>query len=55
MTDPDRRIGFTSTIPVEAVLAAGLVPVDLNNAFVTHDGRSDLIEIAERAGFPATV
>ena len=40
---------------MEVVLAAGLVPVDLNNAFITRPDRDALLESAERAGYPATV
>jgi hypothetical protein len=28
------RVGITTTVPVEVIFAAGLEPVDLNNAFV---------------------
>lgn len=49
-----QRIGITTTIPVEAVYAAGFVPVDLNNVFIAHPGRAALIERAEAAGFPPT-
>ncbi len=31
---PGARVGLTTTIPVEVVLAAGLTPVDLNNLFI---------------------
>lgn len=47
-----RRIGFTSTIPVEAVLAAGAVPVDMNNIFIGHPDRDGLLAYAESRGFP---
>ncbi len=46
------RVGITTTIPVEAVFAAGLRPVDLNNAFVSHPARGELIERALAEGFP---
>ncbi len=52
---PGTRIGLTTTIPVEAVLAAGLVPVDLNNLFVTSPGALSLVSAAETAGFPRTI
>lgn len=45
-------IGLTTTVPVEAVLAAGLRPVDLNNLFMARPHRDELIESAHRAGFP---
>ncbi len=49
---PDRRIGITTTVPSEVIFAAGLVPVDLNNLFITADRPAELVEEAERAGFP---
>ena len=48
-------IGITTTIPSEVVYAAGLIPVDLNNGFITSDQPSRYIEIAERAGFPRNI
>ena len=44
-------IGFTSTIPIEIVFAAGLKPVDLNNIFINSDLPEKLITQAERDGF----
>jgi benzoyl-CoA reductase/2-hydroxyglutaryl-CoA dehydratase subunit BcrC/BadD/HgdB len=52
MLDRERRVGITTTVPVEAVFAAGLTPVDLNNLFVTHDSRDSLVDVALEAGFP---
>ncbi len=46
------RIGITTTVPVEVIYAAGHVPVDLNNVFVSHPERERLIEEAELEGFP---
>ena len=48
------RIGFTTTVPVEAILAAGAVPVDLNNWFITSPERDRLLEEAEDRGIPAS-
>jgi benzoyl-CoA reductase/2-hydroxyglutaryl-CoA dehydratase subunit BcrC/BadD/HgdB len=48
----DRRIGITTTVPSEVIFAAGLVPVDLNNLFITAEHPGELVEEAERAGFP---
>jgi len=48
----ERAVGITSSIPVEAVYAAGLVPVDLNNLFVADPERSALVEKAHTKGFP---
>jgi benzoyl-CoA reductase/2-hydroxyglutaryl-CoA dehydratase subunit BcrC/BadD/HgdB len=50
---PDRRIGLTTTIPVEVVLAAGFVPVDLNNIFITAADPQKLVAEAEVTGFPS--
>ncbi|HJV66907.1 MAG TPA: 2-hydroxyacyl-CoA dehydratase [Geomonas sp.] len=50
-----QRVGFTSTIPVEVLVAAGVVPVDLNNIFITHPNSQLLIDDAELAGFPRNV
>lgn len=49
-----RKIGITTTIPVEILLAAGVTPVDLNNVFITHPEALSLVEEAEGAGFPIT-
>lgn len=48
----DPRVGLTSTVPVEIVLAAGGVPFDLNNRFVGDDDPASLVADAERRGFP---
>lgn len=47
-----KKIGFTTSIPVETVFAAHLIPVDLNNIFITGSSPSKYIEQAENAGFP---
>lgn len=52
---PGARVGFTTTIPVEVVLAAGLTPVDLNNLFIADPGARAKVGEAEAAGFPRTV
>lgn len=46
------KVGFTTTIPVEVIYAAGKVPVDLNNIFITHPEPDQLLINAERKGFP---
>jgi len=45
-------VGITTTIPLEIPLAAGEKVLDLNNLFVTHENPQELIEEAEKAGFP---
>jgi benzoyl-CoA reductase/2-hydroxyglutaryl-CoA dehydratase subunit BcrC/BadD/HgdB len=47
-----KRIGITTTVPIEVLLAAGYQPVDLNNVFIADRRPERLINIAERAGFP---
>ena len=47
-----KRIGITTTVPSEFIFAAGCVPVDLNNIFVTDINASGLIEQAEVDGLP---
>ncbi len=45
------RAGFTTTLPVEVIIAAGYTPVDLNNLFITGNS-TQYIDKAEHAGFP---
>lgn len=49
------RIGITTTVPVEIIYAAGCVPVDLNNVFITSAAPGQLVEEAELAGYPRNV
>lgn len=46
------RIGITTTVPIEILLAAGYKPVDLNNVFINDPEPERLVRVAERAGFP---
>ena len=46
------RIGITTTVPVEIILAAKHQPVDLNNIFITDQDPMNFVEQAEEAGFP---
>jgi benzoyl-CoA reductase/2-hydroxyglutaryl-CoA dehydratase subunit BcrC/BadD/HgdB len=47
-----RRLGFTTTVPVEAILASKRQPVDLNNALLSNSDPAGLVEWAEARGFP---
>ncbi|MFC1907860.1 2-hydroxyacyl-CoA dehydratase family protein [Chloroflexota bacterium] len=47
-----KKIGITTTVPIEILLAAGYQPVDLNNVLITDSSPERLVNIAERAGFP---
>lgn len=49
------RVGITTTIPVEILFAAGYMPVDLNNIFITRPDSMRLVEEAEAAGYPRNV
>ena len=48
------KIGMTTSIPVEIVLAAGHEPVDLNNIFITDPDPDRLVARAETDGYPRT-
>jgi benzoyl-CoA reductase/2-hydroxyglutaryl-CoA dehydratase subunit BcrC/BadD/HgdB len=50
-----RRIGITTTVPSELVWAAGAVPVDLNNLFISSPRRGEYIRLAEREGYPRNI
>jgi benzoyl-CoA reductase/2-hydroxyglutaryl-CoA dehydratase subunit BcrC/BadD/HgdB len=47
-----QKIGITTTVPIEVLLAAGYQPVDLNNVLVSDPTPERLVNIAERHGFP---
>jgi len=46
------RIGFTTSIPVEIILAAKKTPLDLNNIFISSDQAGQWVDTAEAAGYP---
>ncbi len=47
-----KKIGFTTSIPVEIIYAAGQVPVDLNNLFINSSRALFMLDLAEEAGYP---
>lgn len=49
------KIGLTTTVPMEVIYAAGDVPVDLNNIFITSPEAVKRVEAAELAGYPRNV
>lgn len=49
------RVGMTTTIPVEVLFAAGVVPVDLNNIFINAEDSQALVLEAENDGYPRNV
>jgi len=50
-----KRVGITTTIPVEVLFAAGATPVDLNNVFIARPDASELVQAAEHDGYPRSV
>lgn len=50
-----KKIGLTTTVPVEVLIAAGYTPVDLNNIFIVSENYLKYIDIAERDGFPKSL
>jgi len=54
MNQPGKRIGFTTSLPIEVILAAGHTPIDLNNLFITENPDRK-IALAEHEGFPRTI
>ncbi len=49
------KIGLTTTVPIEVIYAAGFIPVDINNIFITSPRPQDLVEEAELAGYPRNI
>jgi len=47
-----KKIGITTTVPVEVLIAAGYQPIDLNNILVSASDPTKYITMAERDGFP---
>jgi benzoyl-CoA reductase/2-hydroxyglutaryl-CoA dehydratase subunit BcrC/BadD/HgdB len=50
--EDDKRVGITTTVPIEIIYSAGLVPVDLNNLFIAKGNALQLVDMAESAGYP---
>ena len=50
-----RLVGITTTVPVEIMLAGGVVPADLNNLFITHPRREQLLAQAQGFGFASNL
>lgn len=48
------RIGITTTLPIEVILASGAQPLDLNNVFISGVSPGDAVFAAEKYGFPNT-
>jgi benzoyl-CoA reductase/2-hydroxyglutaryl-CoA dehydratase subunit BcrC/BadD/HgdB len=48
------NIGFTTSLPVEVIFAAGHKPIDLNNIFITGNARR-FVEDAESDGYPRNI
>lgn len=50
-----KRIGISTTVPVEPFIAAGVSAVDLNNLFVMNSDPASLVEEAQVRGFPRNI
>ncbi len=50
-----KKVGITTTVPIEVIYAANMVPVDLNNLFIKSDEPQKLIEEAELRGYPRNI
>lgn len=50
-----KKIGLTTTIPVEVIFASGNTPIDLNNIMVSSNDMDKYFEVAEREGFPKSM
>ncbi|MGA1819558.1 MAG: 2-hydroxyacyl-CoA dehydratase family protein [Thermoplasmatota archaeon] len=50
-----RRIGITTTVPLEPFFASGARPVDLNNLFIRSAVPVELVEEAQVRGFPRNI
>ena len=48
-------VGFTTSVPLEILIAAQKTPVDLNNIFITDSAQKDLLKKAEIDGFPRNI
>lgn len=53
--DPSNAVGISTTIPIEALMAAGLTPVDLNNVFINAPDPEELLAAAEAGGITGGV
>lgn len=50
-----RKIGITTTVPIEVIYAAGAVPYDINNLFISDKKPIDFINEAELQAFPRNI
>jgi benzoyl-CoA reductase/2-hydroxyglutaryl-CoA dehydratase subunit BcrC/BadD/HgdB len=50
-----RKIGISTTVPLEPFLASGTVPVDLNNLFITSAVPNEFVEEAQVRGYPRNI
>lgn len=48
----EKTVAFTSTIPVEIVVASGRKPLDLNNIFISSPRKREYLKKAEEDGLP---
>ncbi len=54
MSSRERFAYFTTSVPIEIIIAAGYKPIDLNNRFVSSKTPISLVDNAESFGFPGS-
>ncbi|MDS1003035.1 2-hydroxyacyl-CoA dehydratase [Clostridium sporogenes] len=50
-----KKIGLTTTVPIEVLIASGYTAIDLNNMFIASKNYLKYIDTAERDGFPKSL
>ncbi|WP_409069816.1 2-hydroxyacyl-CoA dehydratase family protein [Clostridium sp. FAM 1755] len=50
-----KKIGLTTTVPIEVLIASGYTAIDLNNMFIASENYLKYIDTAERDGFPKSL
>lgn len=54
-SDSERKVGISTTIPLEPFLASDRVPVDLNNLFISSGSPNAMVEDAQVEGYPRNI
>ncbi|MFW3146756.1 MAG: 2-hydroxyacyl-CoA dehydratase family protein [Thermoplasmatota archaeon] len=54
-SENERKVGITTTVPLEPFLASGKLPVDLNNLFISSSDANYFVEEAQVRGYPRNI
>jgi len=54
-TGRTRRVGITTTVPLEPFFSAGATPIDLNNRFMASEDPVRMIEESQVKGYPRNI